>query len=179
MKKLGIGSIVGALILFIWQFLSWSILDIHRPNQSYTPKQAEVLKYLDENLPEGNYYMPTYPKGTSQEEAGKMMTDALGKPWAQVYMHKAMNMNMGANMGRGVFVNIIALLILIWMLMKMGKTSFLDIILCCVGVGLIGYLTITYTYSIWYLTHTLGDLLDAFVSWGLVGAWLGWWLNKN
>jgi len=46
-------------------------------------------------------------------------------------------------------------------------------------VGLIGYLTIPYLNSIWFETNSIGHLIDAFVSWGLVGIWLGWWLPRR
>lgn len=47
------------------------------------------------------------------------------------------------------------------------------------AIGIIGYLTIPYLYSIWFETNSLGHLVDALVSWGLVGAWLGWWLPRG
>ncbi len=179
MKKLIIGALVGGLLLFFWQFLSNTILDLHRPMQDYTPKQTEILNYLNENLDEGFYYLPTAPAGTSAEENEKHMNEAIGKPWAQVYFHKAMNMSMPMNMLRGVIINILMVLLIGWVLLKMGKSSFQDIFLSCVVVGLVVYLNSSYTYSIWYQTKTMPDLIEYLVSWGLVGAWLGWWLNRN
>ena len=85
---------------------------------------------------------------------------------------------MSANMGRGLFVDIIAVLLLAWLLLKMNNTNFQSILLSSLAVGMIGYLTTVYTNSIWFQTHTMGDLIDSIVSWGLVGAWLGWWLKR-
>lgn len=175
MKKLGIGAVVGGIILFLWQFLSWSVLNIHSSMQAYTPKQDEVLKALNENLEEGFYYMPNTPPGQEHENP---MEAYVGKPWAQVYYHKVYNASMGANMGRGLFVDIIAVLLLAWLLLKMNNTNFQSILLSSLAVGMIGYLTTVYTNSIWFQTHTMGDLIDSIVSWGLVGAWLGWWLKR-
>ena len=54
MKKLFVGALVGGLILFIWQFLSWSLLNIHLPEMQYTPAQDEILSALSEaGLEEG------------------------------------------------------------------------------------------------------------------------------
>lgn len=178
MKKLLIGALVGGIILFFWQFLSWSILGIHDSMQSYTPKQTEVIKYLDENLDEGFFYLPTLPKGHSNENMEKLMEESMGKPWAQVYLHKSMEINMGSNLARGFAVALLAVFLLTWVLMKIGKTSFFEILLCCLSIGLTSYLTTSYAVSIWYQTITIGDLIDAIVSWGLVGTWLGWWLNR-
>lgn len=179
MKKLLIGALVGGTILFFWQFLSWSILGIHDAMQTHTPKQTEVLKYLDENLDEGFYYLPTLPKGHSNEDMEKLMNDSMGKPWAQIYMHKSLEMSMGSNLGRGFATSLLAVLLLTWVLMKIGKSSFIDILLSCLAIGVMSYLTTSYAVSIWYQTISMGDLIDAIVSWGLVGAWLGWWLNRE
>ena len=147
--------------------------------QSYTPKQTEVLKYLDENLEEGFYYMPNLPPEAPMEDHEKLMNESIGKPWAQVYMHKNLQMDMTSNMGRGFTVSFLAVLLLTWVLMKIGKTSLFDTLLSCLAIGLMSYLTTSYPVSIWYSTISMGDLIDAIVSWGLVGAWLGWWLNRD
>lgn len=179
MKKLLIGAIVGGILLFLWQFVSWTILDMHRPMQEHTPKQTEILKYLEDNMDEGFYYLPTIPAGTSFEENEKLMAESMGKPWAQIYFHKALTMSMPMNMGRGIIVNILTVLLIVWLLMKIGRSSFLEIFLACLAVGLVVYLNSSYTYSIWYQTKTMPDLIEYVVSWGLVGVWLGWWLNRE
>jgi hypothetical protein len=32
--KIPVASLVGGLIIFIWQFLSWTLLDLHRPRNN-------------------------------------------------------------------------------------------------------------------------------------------------
>jgi hypothetical protein len=179
MKKMLIGSLVGGLILFIWQFLSWGgPLKLHDNMQQYTPKQQEILDFLDKNLEEGFYFLPNVPQGTSAEEYAKYEKENAGKPWAQVFYHKANTTNMPMNMARGFLVDIIAVALLVWILSKMAYPNFQTILLCSIAVGLIGYLTGIYTNSIWFETKVLSDLIDAVVGYGLVGAWLGWWLRK-
>lgn len=176
MTKTIIASVVGGIILFVWQFLSWSILDLHRPMQMYTPKQEEILKYLGENLDEGNYFLPTVPKGTSSAETEKAMNEAAGKPWADIRYHKAMGMqaDMTMNMVRGLLVDIISVFLLSWFLLKKGS-DFKTTLIACVVFGLIAYLTTDYTFQIWYATDSIPNLIDAITSWSLCGAWLGWW----
>lgn len=179
MKKLLIGALVGGFLLFFWQFLSWSVLGIHDSMQSYTPKQAEIIKYLDENLDEGFFYLPTLPAGHSMENLEKLTAESMGKPWAQVYMHKKMEYSMTSNLGRGFAVAFLAVLLLTWVLMKIGKTTLLEILLSCLAIGVMSYLTTSYAVGIWYETITMPDLIDAIASWGIVGIWLGWWLNRD
>ena len=85
MKKMIIGAIVGGIILFAWQFLTWGVLNLHEAQQQYTPKQDSVLAYLGTQFSEdGAYFMPNYAPGTSRDEIEKQMKAMEGKPWAQV-----------------------------------------------------------------------------------------------
>lgn len=178
MKKTIVGVLVGALILFIWQFISWGAVNLHSGMQQHTPKQTEILKYLGDNLEEGFYMLPVSPPGTSSEDMQKQMEESNGKPWAQIYYHKAMDTGMGMNLVRGLVVDLLAVFLLVFLLQKMGNASFQTIILSSLSVGLIGYLSVTYVNAIWFQTKTLADLLDAVASWGLIGLWLGFWLRR-
>ncbi|MGE5356883.1 MAG: hypothetical protein ACM3PT_11660 [Deltaproteobacteria bacterium] len=179
MKKLLIGAVVGSVLLFFLQFLSWGILNIHRNEMAYTEKQDTILQFLTQNLKEGNYFLPTVPEGTPQEEAGKAMENATGKPWAMIQYHDSMSNNMGMNMFRGWVTDLVALLVLCWLLLKFANLSFKTSVLASWAVGFIGWLTVTYTNSIWFEGCTIPAFLDVVVQWGVVGSWLGWWLTRK
>ena len=174
MKKIIIAALVGALILQIWQTLSWAILDIHGSSQTYTANQDKIMEFLGENLDEGFYYLPNVAPGSEANP----MEEYMEKPWAQVFYHDSYDANMGINSARGFVINFLCVLLLGWILMKMGNASFQTILLASLAVGLIAYFNVSYIYSIWFQTNTIGNLIDALVSWGLVGAWLGWWLRR-
>ncbi len=179
MKKTLIATIVGALILFIWQFLSWAMLNIHQSQMSYTPQQDQILDALNTaNLEEGTYFLPNVPPGTSSEDAAAQMEGREGNPWAIVSYRQDLKMAMGMNMFRAFIGNFVAIWILCWFLMKIPGLDLKTSLYVCIGVGLIGYLTINYLNSIWFENNSIPDLIDAVVSWGLVGLWLGWWLPR-
>jgi len=181
MKKLIIGAIVGGILLFLWQFLSWTMLNLHGSMATYTPKQDSVLNYLNTQFSEDGFYMlPGYKPGSSREEVEKQMKECEGKPWAQVYYHKAKNMNMTSNMVRGLLTNMVMVALLCWLLMKINAPGFGTILTGSLFVGLIGYFNIAYTYHIWFQTADItAYLIDTLVSWGLCGLWLGWWLRRK
>ncbi|MBH2003935.1 MAG: hypothetical protein I8H66_04525 [Sphingobacteriia bacterium] len=181
MKKTIIGSIVGALILFMWQFLSWTTLDLHRPMQEYTPKQDSILAFLSANLDkEGGYYMPGVPKGTSFEEMEKLTAASVGKPWVSIQYHHALEYNMGLSMTRGFLVDVLLVWMLIWILGKFAKNDFTTSFFASLILGIFAYLSSNYTLHIWYpLFDIRAYLIDAVVAWGLTGIWLGWWLNRK
>ncbi len=181
MKKSIIGSLVGAIILFIWQFLSWTALDLHRAAQDYTPKQDSILAYLSANLEkEGGYLMPHTPKGSSFEEAENLAAKSIGKPWITIQYHTSMQYNMGMNMVRVFLVNVLVIWILCWLLSKFANNDFLTTLYSSLMVGVIVYLNSSYTSHIWYNIFDIrAFLIDAIAMWGLTGVWLGWWLNRK
>lgn len=180
MKKAAIGAIVGGLILFIWQFLSWSMLNIHGSNMTYTPKQEKILNLLErEGLEEGSYFLPTVSKEASPEEYEQFFKDQVNKPWARIQYNKTFDNAMGMNMFRGLIINILSVFFLCYILVSNPKNNFKLSLTTSLLVGLIGYFTLTYIESIWFETNSLPTLLDTLVSWGAVGLWLGWFLNRG
>jgi len=176
MKKLLIGALVGGLILFIWQFISWNYL--HNSQMQYTDNQDEILELLDGKLEPGQYMLPRVPEGTSMEDAQKHIEPYLGKRWMQIYYHNDLQMTMGMNMFRGFVIDFVSVFLLCWLLGKFREIDTKSAVLGSVAVGLIGYFTISYLNSIWFQTNSIPDLIDAIVPWTLTGAWLGWWLKR-
>ncbi|HRI24611.1 MAG TPA: hypothetical protein PLZ45_08020 [Ferruginibacter sp.] len=86
MKKMIVGALVGGLILFVWQFLTWGALNLHEAQQKYTPKQDSILSYLNSQFSEdGAYFLPTYAPGTSREEMEKQMKARKASPGRRWY----------------------------------------------------------------------------------------------
>ncbi len=181
MKKEVIGAIVGGIIIFIWQFLSFALINFHLPVQQYTDKQDAILEALKaQNLPEGGYLMPSVPANASMEDHEKAMKASEGKPWASLQYHTAWQNNMVMNMVRGLVINIILVFLFCWLIKRMNAPGFNTILLSALFVGMIVFLNAHYTNFIWYETFDIwAHLGDAVVSWGLTGLWLGWWLRRN
>src|SRR5664279_2667812 len=182
MKKTIVGAIVGGLIIFAWQFLSWGALNLHEAQQQYTPKQDSILAYLGSQFnDDGAYLVPTYAPGTSNDEMGKQMKAMEGKPWAQVVYHKSMpGMDkMFMNIARSLLVDIFIVWLLCWLIVKISSPSFGTIFLGSLSTGIIVFLNAPYTLHIWYGSFDLmAHFVDALVSWGVTGLWLGWWLSR-
>ena len=179
MKKLVIGILVGSIILFVWQFLSWSMLGVHENEIQYTDKQEEILAALAAaGLEDGHYFLPRAPQGASQAEQQAVGQANAGKPWATISYHNALDSSMGMNMFRGWLVDLISVWLLVWVLLKISNLDFKTALLASLAVGLIGYFTLPYLNSIWFQGNSIGPLIDTVVQWGLCGSWLGWWLTR-
>ncbi len=180
MKKQIIACAIGALILFIWQFLSWGILPVHKAEYGYSANQDQIMAYLSQNLSEsGTYMLPGSPPGTSHDEMEKDMQKNIGKPWAVIHYHSVLDMNMGMNMFRGIVVDLLAIFLLVWLFGKFASLTMKDAVSASVAVGFIAYLVIPYVNSIWFETSSIGYLIDAIVPWAAIGVWLGWYIPKN
>lgn len=184
MKKSIIGALVGAVLIFIWQTISWTALDLHRPAQDYTSKQDTIMNFLNANLEkEGGYLIPCVPEGTSMDEAKKVGEKMNGKPWASIQYHKSFSGDMNdmyMNMFRGFVATLVMVWMVCWILGKWAKPSFFNIFLACIFMGLIAFINTPYNNFIWYkIFDVRAYLIDALASWGLCGIWLGWWMSRR
>lgn len=92
MKRILIGTVVGAVIFFAYQSIMWTG-GFHNNLSNFTPNQDTVIGSLDKNLATDGLYMipwadPESPdKSKAQEELLKKYD---GKPWAMIFFHKKM-----------------------------------------------------------------------------------------
>lgn len=181
MKKMLIGAAVGGLIIFLWQFLSFALINFHRPAQAYTDKQDVIMNFLNaQQIKEGGYILPSLPANATMRDHEALMKTAEGQPWASIQYHRALKNNMGMNMIRGLLVNIIMVFLFCWLIRRMTTVRFSTIVWSALVVGLIVFLNAPYTGAIWYEGFdTWAYLADAVVSWGLTGLWLAWWLGRG
>ncbi len=125
MKKLLIGALVGGLLVFIWQTLSWTVLNLHAKSYQYTTSQDSILNNLSSHFSEdGQYLLPNLPADASMDDMTKFGETNKGKPWAVVSYHKSYDMNMGANIVRGLLTQILAVFLLCWILVKNSQSRF-------------------------------------------------------
>lgn len=181
MKKLLIGALVGSIIVFGWQTLSWTMLQFHEPEYKQVANQDAVITSLSSQFTEdGQYRIPRPNTDASNEVREKFMKDQAGKPWAVVNYHKAENSDMTMNIVRGFLATLISLFLVCWILVKQNPSSFGTTFMSCLFIGIAGYLFIPYSGHIWFqapgaMTH----LIDVLVAYGVCGLWLGWWLNRK
>lgn len=180
MKKYLVGSLVGAIILFAWQALSWMMLPVHDKTMKYTPAQDQIMTTLSANITEEGMYM--LPSAPTKKEQQDMMKSMEGKPWATVIYHKSLSTDMTMMMIRGFLVNVFLVISLIYILTRGSIPIARRVFSGSVALGLLTFLWGPYTGHIWFELpwHMIwGDLIDALVAWGLCGLWLGWWLNRK
>jgi uncharacterized membrane protein len=180
-KQWIIGSIVGAIIVFAWQGLSWMVIGIHDSQMKYTPAQKEIMNVISSNLTEEGLY--SMPSAATKKEQQDMMKEMEGNPWATVIYHRQYHSDVAMRMIRGFLVDLFLVISLIYILTRGGAVPIARKVFSgSVAWGLAFFLAGQYMAHVWFDLpwHMItGDLIDNIVSWSICGIWLGWWMNKK
>lgn len=185
MKKIVIAALVGAIIVFVFQTISWMVTPIHADTLRYSDKDAEIHAFLSERLSEAAVYsFPGKPPGMSEEEHQAKMEANADKPWMTVTYHPKMNMDMTGSMLTGFMYSILGVLIIVWILTAASSvfTSFGSRFFVCVLFGVFLVINSSLLDMNWWSTpwhFVSGEVIDALASWSLCGLWLGFYLKPE
>jgi len=184
MKKNIIGALVGGLLFFICQTLSWTVLNLHQPAQDYTPAQDTIMSVLNSTITkEGGYLLPSAPSTASSDEMMKKAEANLGKPWASIQYHKSYNNDMKKmtmNMVKGLLFSMLMIFLVCWITGKFAKPTFVNVFSSTLFIGLAVYINIPYSSALWYdIFDAKAYLVEILMCWGVTGLWLGWWMGRN
>ncbi len=165
-------ALLGGLILFFYQFISFAGANFHGNAQAYTEKQDTIMAFLNSlNLENKQYILPRPAENATAEDQQKYAQESQGKPWAMVNYHGSRNTGMLMPMLRGLLVDILAIFLLFGLLDKVADVNTTQSILYACTVGLFTFLVVPYTNYIWYQTPDIwAHLLDALVPYTLIGA---------
>jgi hypothetical protein len=170
--KLFYRSLLGGLVLFFYQFISFAGANFHGNAQAYTEKQDTILAFLNGlNLENKQYILPRPAENATPEDQQKFATESQGKPWAMVNYHSTKNTGMIMPMVRGLLVDILAIFLLFGLLDKIADINTQKSIIYSCTVGFFSFIVVPYTNYIWYQTPDVwAHLLDALVPYTILGA---------
>jgi len=184
MKKPIIATLVTALIVFIYQALSWMVLPIHNGSERYTPAQDTILSVVSSHLhEEGLYTLPNLPAGAAMSDREALHTSMQGKPWMMLTYHPAWTVNMGTSMVGGFLLDLFSAALLVWVLWS-ASTAFASFgarFWVSTAFGVFTLLQSSLADWNWLSTpwhYTSGDVLDHLLAWALSGVWLGAYLKR-
>ena len=188
MKKLLIGSLVGAVIYFFWGFISWAVLPIHLHTVSYTPAQDTLLQIMaDAHMTDGAYSMPMADNrnvsgfdSKYREETERVMKESKGKPMASIYY---LEDGYKMNIPRGFLFDFIAVLAACIILVPAFSTtnSFFQRWWFTLLIGLIVSVCgplVNYNWMSMPWNFTVDMVFDYLLSWGVTGVWLAWYFRN-
>lgn len=171
MKQKLLFSLIGAVVIFAWQFFSYAMPNFHKSAARYTPAQDSILHAMTKHgLTEGMYFLGQPDPSLSQAEQEAYMAKLDGQPWAIVNFHETNKMSMAMNMIRGLMVCFVISFLLFWLFVQQKNPTFTNRLLLSVAVGVIGFFFVPYTNFIWYKAPDIfAHFADAFVPWAILG----------
>jgi hypothetical protein len=171
MKRKLLFALIGAVVIFVWQFLSFAMPNFHKPAMTYTPAQNEILqKFAELGLKEGMYVLGQPDPSLSQDEQRAAMKSLEGKPWAVVNYQEKMMMSMAMPMIRGFLVAFVISFLLFWMFLQQKTPSLTNRLYLALAVGMMSFLFVPYTSFIWYKEPDIwAYFIDGIVPWLILG----------
>ena len=79
MGRILIAGLLGAVVLFVWGFVSWMFVGWHEATLSKLPDETVVLTYLREQVPEPGVYVFPYMPEDMSDDAAVAANEALHK----------------------------------------------------------------------------------------------------
>ena len=184
--KLIIGSLVGAIILFVWSAISWTVSPIHAHTFQYTPAQDSVLKALALVDQSGAYMLPAADNNAPdfQKHENDVRMANIGKPVAMLFLNKQQYEMGGSTFLMGFLCNwVTALLLCTLVTIAGGNTlSFGRRWAIAMIPGLI------IIYAVWLVqwnwmgfpwSYLSGSVIDSLLEFAACGAWIGWWFGRT
>ena len=192
MKKIFIGSLVGAIIMFVWGFLAWAILPIHLHTFMYSPAMDSVAKVMaDNNFESGAYGVPTADNrnvsgfdSKYQEETQRVMTEGVGKPSITLFYKKEGYDMSGLTLFKGFLFNFLAVLAACIILMPAFTVmdSFFGRWWLVLLIGLLVAASshlMNYNWMGFPWEYSKMLVMDVMVNWGITGLWLSWYFKNK
>jgi len=174
MKRTLIFSLIGAVILFAWQFFSFAMPNLHKSGMEYTPAQDTILAALKASgLQEGMFMLGQPDPDLPRDEYNRIMENYMSKPWGILNYQSENKDRMAMNMTRGFIMCLLMAGLLFWIFRQQKDPTLMKRILTAVAIGMIGFFFFPYTHFIWFREADIwAYLADATIPWLILG-WIG------
>ncbi len=180
-KQLALGTILGAIVLFVWSALAWMIVPWPgEPLRHFTSEDA-VVAAIKANVPRsGNYLIPNEPQrlpGMTEEQYQKATKDAEDRMNNGPMVFAAVRLepvSMAKAMIVGFLTNVVAVFLACVLLLQTDRLSYRGRVLFVAGLGLLVFLAghldewNWWGFSNAYTMMQLGALVIGWILTGLV-----------
>ncbi len=184
--RIAVAALFGAIVVFLWQFVSHMILPIGVMGFRAPQNEQAVLQTAASGLPESGIYLLPYLAPEKMKDAAAMQewTQRAQKNPAMFVVVSPPN-TMAANMAPELikqFVTNLLGALLIAFVLGAAAWSFGMRVLGALAFGIFGWLLDIVPMWTWYkfpADYVIGNLLDQGTGWLLAGIAMAWWLGRR
>jgi len=185
MKKKITTLIIGTLILFVWNAVSWMVLPFHSNSLKNIPESAFDNKTLKEKLPEdGIYHYPGLPENNSSESINQIQEKLNEGPRItfMAYKNGSTELFEIKTFGLNLIFNFLTVWLLFFIVNNQRDKSLSKILLITLSIGLIIGFASDFPQMNWFmfpLNYTLPNVFDHLIAFSLLGLFLGIYTFKT
>jgi len=167
MSKCIKGGVLGAIILFIWSFVSWMVLPWHENSIHTFKDETAISQIIQSNASvSGIYFSPSYKAADANTPPPQGPT-----VFAAVHLEGAQG-SMTMPMVISFLTYLVAAFLVAWMLSKMNGSSYFQRVMFVVVFALAAGVVTDVPYWNWFkfdMNYTLIMMADLLVGWFLAG----------
>ena len=184
MIRILLATIVGAVVLYIWNMAAWMFLPVHEGTiHNLTDEQAIKQELVKQNLKPGYYVVPGMPEKQTEEAFAACMKAHREGPVVSIIYANGAEMMSPQVMAGGFGIDVAACLIAA--LLLSGATCckyYLQRVGFVMGMGLFAFLVSYLALLNWMyypLDYTLGMFTDMVIGWTLAGLVMGLFIKPK
>ena len=175
-KKILLGGLVGGIVLFVWGFVSHTVLPLGEMGVQPLPEEEILLGTMESTVSEpAIYFFPGMSKDPSPEETQLWMQKYEAGPIG-ILVYRPTGFKPMSGQLIYQFLTDIAAALLVALLLSHTAMAYWKRVLFVTLLGLVGWFSIVVPYMIWYVfpgSFTIGSLIDIVLVWLVVGLVLG------
>jgi hypothetical protein len=176
-----LGGVLGGLVAFLWGAVSWMALPWHEATMKKFSNEDVVAVTLQAYAPEpGVYFLPNASGGDTPEEKRALMNEAERAMAEGPIVFAAIqgpSQGMGKQMGQGLLTQVLAAMLVSWMVFRSGITGFGGryalVLVFAVAASLVGIVP-SWIWLGFSTGFTLVGIADMLISWALAGLVIAW-----
>lgn len=184
MKRKIITLVLGTLILFIWNAVSWMALPFHSNALHTIPDSAiesETLKSVLQT--DGIYHYPGFPEGESTESLEAIEQKLNEGPRITFMAYKAGSTELfdPKNFILNLLFNFLTVLLLLFLIEKQTDKTVKQVLISTLAIGLLIGFASDFPQMNWFmfpLEYTLPNVLDYLIAFTLIGLLFGMYTFK-
>ncbi len=174
LKKILIGGIGGGLLAFVWGGFSWMVSPWRDHGLQKFQDETAVAAVVKANVAQpGMYYLPYWSDGDKEAEE-QMQAKMREGPLVFASVQLTGSAEMGANFAKGLLTQILAAVLVTWMVFNAGIASYrgrlVFVLVFALAAAVVGILP---SWNWWGFSNTFtliafGDMLAGWLLAGLV-----------